>query len=217
RGGIYDQIGGGFARYSVDEEWLVPHFEKMLYDNGMLAQLYAEAYQMTGEKLYLQTLKGTLDFILREMTDKTGGFYSALDADSEGEEGKFYVWSREEIHSILGEDAALFCRYYNVTERGNFEGHNILNLNALSDRVASESKKKDFDGRMAALRRKLFDTRSERVRPLTDDKILTSWNGLALKAMCMGYQLTGDERYLNAAIKNATFVKSELFKDDKLT
>ncbi|MCP4684433.1 MAG: thioredoxin domain-containing protein, partial [bacterium] len=163
QGGIYDQIGGGFARYSVDEKWLVPHFEKMLYDNGLLAQLYAEAYQMTGDKMYLETLKGTLDFILREMTHETGGFYSALDADSEGEEGKFYVWSKDEMYSILGEDADLFCRFYNVTEGGNFEGHNILNLNALSERVESEYKRDDFDGHMAALRRKLFDARAERV------------------------------------------------------
>jgi len=217
RGGIYDHLGGGFARYSVDEKWLVPHFEKMLYDNGLLAQLYAEAYQMTGEKMYLETLKGTLDFILREMTDKTGGFYSALDADSEGEEGKFYVWSKKEIEEILGDDAALFCRYYDVTERGNFEGHNILNLNALAPGVKNDSGLEDFDRHMASLRQKLFEVRSRRVRPLTDDKILTSWNGLALKALCMGYQVTGDERYLEAAVKNASFVKNKLFNDNKLT
>jgi uncharacterized protein YyaL (SSP411 family) len=216
-GGIYDQLGGGFARYSVDERWLVPHFEKMLYDNGLLAQLYAEAYQVTGDKLYLQTLRGTLDFILREMTDSTGGFYSALDADSEGEEGKFYVWSKEEIEDILGEDAELFCRYYNVTDQGNFEGRNILNLTAESERIEKESDRDDFDSHMAALRHKLFEVRSKRERPLTDDKILTSWNGLALKALCMGFQITGEERYLDAAVKNAAFVRKELFKNDRLT
>jgi len=216
RGGIYDQLGGGFARYSVDEKWLVPHFEKMLYDNGLLAQLYAEAYQVTGNKLYLETMKGTLDFILREMTDSTGGFYSALDADSEGEEGKFYVWSKKEIEEALGADADLFCRFYNVTAGGNFEGHNILNITTASERVRADARD-DFENRMAALREKLLEIRSKRVRPLTDDKILTSWNGLALKALCMGYQITGDERYLKAAIKNATFVREELFKSNKLT
>jgi len=216
-GGIYDQLGGGFARYSVDEKWLVPHFEKMLYDNGLLAQLYAEAYQVTGRELYLETMKGTLDFILREMTDPGGGFYSALDADSEGEEGKFYVWSRKEIEDVLGKDADLFCRFYNVTPGGNFEGSNILIIDLASERVRDASDLDDFDGHMAELRRKLFEARAERVRPLTDDKILTSWNGLALKALCMGYQLTGDKRYLDAAIKNASFVHDELFRDNRLT
>jgi hypothetical protein len=216
-GGIYDHLGGGFARYSTDARWLVPHFEKMLYDNGLLVADYIDAYQISGDEYYLGVVRGTLSFILREMTDKTGGFYSALDADSEGEEGKFYVWSRAEIDSILGDESKLFCDYYNVTEGGNFEGHNILNLTAASHRVKDNSGRDDFDELMAAARKKLFEARSKRVRPLTDDKILTSWNGLALGALARGYQVTGDERYLKAAVKNADFVRSELFRDGKLT
>ncbi len=217
RGGIYDQVGGGFARYATDAQWLVPHFEKMLYDNGVLVPLYAEAFQISGDSTYLEIVRGTLDFILREMTDPTGGFYSALDADSEGEEGKFYVWSEAEIDAIVGEDAALFKKYYSVTPGGNFEGHNILNLTSTSQQVKAESGLDDFEDRMAQARERLLEARAARVRPLTDDKILTSWNGLALGAFCRGYELTGDRRYLEAARKNAAFVRHDLFRDGTLT
>lgn len=217
RGGIYDQLGGGFARYATDARWLVPHFEKMLYDNGLLVTTYAEAYQLTKNELYLKTIRGTLDWLLREMTDSTGGFYSALDADSEGEEGKFYVWSVDEIRSALGERAQLFMDYYNVSERGNFEGRNILNLTAASDRIRQESKEKYFDRTIAECRSRLLAVRNQRVRPATDDKILTSWNGLALSALCRGYQVTGETRYLEAARKNASFVMNVLWHEDALT
>ena len=217
KGGIYDHLGGGFARYATDDKWLVPHFEKMLYDNGLLIPVYVEAYQITGKEEYKKVIKETLDFISREMTDKTGGFYSALDADSEGEEGKFYVWTKKEINSVLEDDSPTFCEYYNVTDKGNFEGKNILNLTYSSDRIAKEYSSSDFEDFINSCKQRLMDERSKRIRPLTDDKILTSWNGLALSAFCKGYQITGDKKYLETAIKNAEFVKNELFRDNRLT
>ena len=217
-GGIFDHLGGGFARYSTDREWLVPHFEKMLYDNALLVPLYAEAYQLTGEERYLDVIRRSLDWLLREMTDANGGFYSTLDADSEGEEGKFYVWSRSEIERVLGkQDAALFNRYYNVTAQGNFEGKNILNITEQSERARRDADRTDFDLFLADCRGRLFKVRSRRVRPLTDDKILTSWNGLALTALCKGYQVTGEKRYLRAAINNALFVRDQLYRNSQLT
>jgi uncharacterized protein len=217
QGGIYDHLGGGFARYSTDAAWVVPHFEKMLYDNALLVPVYAEAYRITREPFYLEIVRGTLDFILREMTDSTGGFYSALDADSEGEEGKFYVWTKAEIVGLLGGDADKFCQYYNITDSGNFEKKNILHVTGASSGVRNESNPEDFDRRLAEAKQKLLAARAGRVRPLTDDKILTSWNGLALSALCAGYRYTQDRRYLDAAIKNAEFVRSTLFRDGKLT
>ena len=199
RGGIYDQIGGGFARYSTDAHWVVPHFEKMLYDNALLVTTYVEAFQITKREAYRRIVKETLDFILNEMTDDSGGFYSALDADSEGEEGRFYLWEKSELQAALGEDAPLFCRYFNVNERSNFEGRNILYLDANSDRVREESKKADFDTFISACKAKLSELRSKRVRPGTDDKILTSWNGLAVSALTRGFQITNDARYLDTA------------------
>ncbi len=216
-GGIFDQVGGGFARYATDARWLVPHFEKMLYDNALLVPVYIEAYQITGNEFYLGIARRTLDFMLREMTDKVGGFYSALDADSEGEEGKFYVWSKTEIKNILGDNSDRFIKYFNVTEQGNFEGHNILNIDAGSERIRQESGTTDFDAYLSDGLSRLLEARSRRVRPLTDDKILTSWNGLALTAFCKGYQVTGDRRYLDAAVRNASFVQSELYRDGKMT
>ncbi|MDF1543927.1 MAG: thioredoxin domain-containing protein [bacterium] len=216
-GGIYDHLGGGFARYSTDERWLVPHFEKMIYDNALLVRTYAEAFQITGNELYRTTIRETLDFMLRELHHSNGGFYSALDADSEGEEGKFYVWSQEEIEAVLGkQEAAAFIRYYNVSSTGNFEGYNILHLTSASDQVRQEAGD-GFDNYIAESKRKLFEARSKRVRPLTDDKILTSWNGLALTALCRGYQITGDDKYLEAARKNASFVSETMFENNRLT
>jgi uncharacterized protein YyaL (SSP411 family) len=217
QGGIYDHLGGGFARYSTDAAWVVPHFEKMLYDNALLVPVYAEAYRITREPFCLDIVRGTLDFILREMTDSSGGFYSALDADSEGEEGKFYVWTKAEIANLLGGDPDKFCQYYNVTEAGNFEQKNILHVTSSSSAVRNASNPDEFDRRMAEARRKLFEARASRVRPLTDDKILTSWNGLALSALCAGYRYTQDSRYLDAAIRNAEFVRSTLWHDGALT
>ena len=217
RGGIYDQLGGGFARYSTDAQWLVPHFEKMLYDNALLVPVYAEAFRLTRDSLYADVVRGTVDFILHEMTDPDGGFYSALDADSEGEEGKFYVWSKTEIEKALGAEADLFCRYYNVTDKGDFEGCNILHITEESGRIRKEVGESAFDARMRDAQKKLLGVRTQRVRPLTDDKILTSWNGLTVSAMCAGYRATSDPRYLQAAIKNAGFVQRVLFKDGRLT
>jgi uncharacterized protein YyaL (SSP411 family) len=216
RGGIYDHIAGGFARYSTDAHWLVPHFEKMLYDNALLVTTYSDAWLITQSELYLKTIKGTLDFILREMTDASGGFYSALDADSEGVEGKFYVWTRDEVVKVLGSDSELFCSYYNVTEAGNFEGKNILNIDIASDRVRDSRSGEDFDVNMNKCLAKLLDVRSARVRPQTDDKVLTSWNGLTLTAMCRGYRITRDQKYLNAARANAEFVKRYMYRDGAL-
>ncbi len=217
RGGIYDQIGGGFARYSTDAHWLVPHFEKMLYDNALLVPTYAEAYQISGNELYLSTIRGTLDFILRELTDPGGGFYSALDADSEGVEGKFYIWSLQELKDILGDDADTVIKYFNATMVGNFEGENILHLSLQSDRLEVSVGETELKAIVTRGKAKLLDARNRRVRPLTDDKILTSWNGLAVTALCKGYQVTGEKKYLEAAVANAEFVRRELYRDGKLT
>jgi len=217
RGGIYDQIGGGFHRYATDSRWLVPHFEKMLYDNVLLVPVYADTYQITKNEFYLKVIRETLNFILREMTDPRGGFYSALDADSEGEEGKFYVWDYAEITEHLSDQSELFCKYYNVTPGGNFEGHNIPNVTSVSDRVISEGDKKEIELVLDKTKKILLQARSERVRPLTDDKILASWNGLAISAFCRGYQVTGDKKYLEAAVKCASFIRQELYNNGKLT
>ena len=217
-GGIYDQLGGGFARYSTDANWLVPHFEKMLYDNAMLVSTYVEAYQITKNDFYKRTVIETLDFIIREMTDATtAGFYSALDADSEGEEGKFYVWNKSEIDSLLNDNAELFCKYYNVTARGNFEGQNILHISDASIEYKDSSDNKNFDKIISDCKIRLMQARNKRIRPLTDDKILTSWNGLALSAFAKGYQITHERRFVDIAIQNALFVRDNLFLDSTLT
>ena len=217
-GGIFDQIGGGFSRYSTDAKWLVPHFEKMLYDNALIPVNYAEAFQITKEPFYLEVLKKTLDFVLREMTSSEGGFYSAYDADSEGVEGKFYVWKKSEIKEILGDDAELFCLYYDVTDGGNWEGNNILCNNLNISTVAfnfglseSEVKKK-----LAICSEKLLKVRSSRVPPGLDDKVLVSWNSLMITAFAKGYRVTGDKRYLDAAKNCISFIEDKLIVDEKL-
>ncbi|NOG47694.1 MAG: thioredoxin domain-containing protein [Calditrichaeota bacterium] len=217
-GGIYDQIGGGFARYSVDEKWLVPHFEKMLYDNGQLVQLYLDTYLVTGKEYYLNIAEETLEFTLREMTSPEGGFYSSLDADSEGEEGKFYVWQKEEIDDILGADAEIFNAFFGVTHSGNFEGHNILNvvssveqLSKKFDRSVDEISKILKDGR-----KKLLLEREKRIRPGLDDKVISSWNGLMLSAFARAYQITRNEKYKNVIEKNISFLRKNLIIKDKL-
>ncbi|MBW1907636.1 MAG: thioredoxin domain-containing protein [Deltaproteobacteria bacterium] len=195
-GGMYDQIGGGFARYSVDHRWLVPHFEKMLYDNAQLARVYLHAWQVTGNDFYRRITEETLDYVLREMRHEDGGFYSSQDADSEGVEGKFYVWSADEIREALGEEADTFMRVYGVSNEGNWEGHNILNL-----RLAGA-----LDGRIAAARATLYELRSKRIWPGLDDKVLTSWNGLMLAAFAEAGQALGRADYIEAAESNADFL-----------
>ncbi|MFH1700480.1 MAG: thioredoxin domain-containing protein [Candidatus Zixiibacteriota bacterium] len=218
-GGIYDHLGGGFHRYSVDEKWLIPHFEKMLYDNALLVNSYLEAYQLTGEEEYLDIVTGTLDFLTREMTDSGGGFYSTMDADSDGEEGKFYVWKKSEIYQIMGDDSDWICRYYGVTEAGNFEHDlNILHLGRHSQAVIDELNlsPEEFRKIIEKVNLTLFDSRSNRVAPAIDDKILVSWNGLAISAFSRAHQVTGEIGYLTSAKKAADFILGKLHDDGKL-
>jgi uncharacterized protein len=213
-GGIHDQIGGGFARYSTDQRWLVPHFEKMLYDNALLTQLYAELYQISGNEDYLRVVESTLGFVIREMTSPEGGFCSAQDADSEGEEGKFYVWSKKEIAEILGDKtvADIFCDYYGVTDGGNFEGKNILSiitsLNSLSQKYGRDPQ--DIHNVIKHAGTKLFEIREKRIRPGTDDKILTSWNGLMISGFAKGYRVTNNKKYLDCAVNAINFIESKI-------
>lgn len=226
RGGIYDQIGGGFHRYSTDERWLVPHFEKMIYDNAQMSRAYLEAYQLTGDDLYKRVAAETLDYVLREMRDERGGFFSAQDADSEGVEGKFYVWTKREITDILGEDGArLFSDYFFVKEEGNFPSHepfhagrNILHVPRPAEAVAKElhMDAAEFQGRIDELRKRLFCARENRARPGTDDKVLTSWNSLTISALTHGYRVLGDRRYLDAAERAADFILTHMTRDGQL-
>ncbi|HVR72413.1 MAG TPA: aldo/keto reductase [Vicinamibacteria bacterium] len=217
RGGLFDQVGGGFHRYSVDERWLVPHFEKMLYDNAQLARVYLEAFQVTGEAFFRQVAVDVLDYVLREMTDAQGGFHSASDADSEGEEGKFFVWTPGQIEEVLGEeDARLFNAYYDVTARGNWEGHSIPNTSRSGPRLA-KSLGLDADAlerRVAALRRRVYEARLLREPPLRDDKVLTAWNGLMIGALAEGHRVLGESRYLDAAERAAAFALGTLARPD---
>jgi uncharacterized protein YyaL (SSP411 family) len=219
RGGIFDQIGGGFHRYATDAKWLVPHFEKMLYDNGMLAVTYTDAYKITHNKLYKKIVEETLDYLIREMRDKTGGFYSSLDADSEGEEGIYYVWEKSEIDRLLGEQSKIFCQYYNITNGGNFENNtNIPNINTAFYDFKNQSglNDKEFETIINKQKKILFAEREKRTRPFTDDKILTSWNGLAISGLAKGYQITGNDKYKEAALQAAQFIKNNLFENNKL-
>ncbi len=218
-GGMYDQLGGGFHRYSTDRHWLVPHFEKMLYDNAILARVYLEAWQVTGKDLYRRVATEILDYVLRDMTDRHGGFHSSEDADSEGEEGKFFVWRPDEITGFLGEqDGALFCEYYGVTEAGNFEGHSILHVPREPSEFAREKglSSKELEERMTLLRRKLHEARAARVRPGKDDKVIAAWNGIMISALARGYQVLGEERFLKAAERAANFVLTEMVQDGAL-
>lgn len=210
-GGIYDHLGGGFARYSVDETWTVPHFEKMLYDNAQLISLYSHAYQVFGDDKYAQSVRETIAFCNRELSDPSGGYYSSLDADSEGEEGKFYVWSEEEINQTLGSAAALFKSHYGVSKRGNFEGHNILER---KESIADLANTHDLSNtevkqQIADSKEKLMTVRDGRIRPALDDKILTSWNGLMIIGLIDAYFALQDEAYLANALKTAEFIKSK--------
>ena len=201
QGGIYDQLGGGFARYATDRAWLVPHFEKMLYDNALLTGVLAEAWQLTGKSLYRETIEETLDYVAREMRSEEGGFYAALDADSEGEEGKFYVWSKKEVDALLGEEAPLFCQFYGISEGGNWEGKNILwrEQNYPEFARAQGLEEGLLRQKMAAGRQVLFRERAKRVRPGLDDKQILSWNALMVTAYCQAYQALGKETYREIA------------------
>jgi uncharacterized protein YyaL (SSP411 family) len=205
RGGIYDQLGGGFHRYSVDAQWLVPHFEKMLYDNGQLASLYLHAWLAFGNSEYRRIAEETLEYVLREMTDPSGGFYSAQDADSEGEEGKFFVWSADEIRAVLGAGADDALRYWGVDRGPNFEGHSILWVPGEPD-----------PGRIADARRRLFAAREPRVHPARDDKVLAAWNGLALRAFAEAGRALGRADFVAAAVRNAEFLTRDLRGDGRL-
>ena len=199
-GGIYDQVGGGFSRYSVDAHWLVPHFEKMLYDNALLARAYLHAWQLTGDELFRRVCEETLDWALREMRGPEGGFYSALDADSEGEEGKFYVWSEQELRDALGDDADALIRYWGVDRGPNFEGRSILY-------VAGE----EVDGdQLARARQRLYELRAQRVWPGLDDKRLTAWNALMVSALADAGAVLGRSDYLDAARQCAAFLLEQM-------
>jgi uncharacterized protein len=208
-GGIYDHLGGGFARYSTDDGWLVPHFEKMLYDNAQLALHYLEAYQLTGRESYAAVARGVFEYVLRDMTHSSGGFYSAEDADSEGEEGRFYVWTLDEVRSALTPDeASVFVDRFGVSAEGNWEGKNILELRASIDSLARqhEMDPDEVIARLESARRKLFELRAGRVRPSLDDKVLTAWNGLMIEAFARGAAVLDEPRYLEAASRAADFV-----------
>jgi len=217
-GGMYDQLGGGFHRYSVDAKWLVPHFEKMLYDNALLSRLYLHVYQITKDDFARRVAEETLDYAAREMTDAHGGFYSSQDADSEGVEGKFFVWSRQELVDALGDDADLFGDYYDVTERGNFESYNILHVNDPIENVAAKNKLSVEEARakVANAKRKLFELREQRVKPGRDEKVLTAWNGLMLTSFAEGSAILDRSDYADVARANARFLLSNLQRNGLL-
>ena len=230
-GGIYDQLGGGFHRYATDDRWLVPHFEKMLYDNALLARVYLHAWQVTGRPLYRRIVEETLDYVIREMTaeypgrpdlgacDKTGGFYSAQDADSEGEEGKFFVWTPDQVKSVLGEEEGkVFCGFFDVTPRGNFEGKSILNVKFdLGTAAAAAQMQEDHYRTIVDQgKNKLFQTRKARVKPDRDEKVLTAWNGLMVAAFAEASYVLDREDYRQVAECNAHFVLTELRQNRRL-
>ena len=201
-GGIYDQMGGGFARYSTDAQWLAPHFEKMLYDNALLVIALSEAFQFTGKQHYVKAVRETLDFIQKELKSPEGGFYSALDADSEGEEGKFYIWQKNEILELLGVETEEFCVRYDVTEGGNWEGKNILRILNPESRI-QEEKEQEW-------KKRLMEKRGQRIRPLLDDKILSGWNALMITALCKAFAALGDETYRELAIRCMVFLEEKM-------
>jgi len=218
RGGMYDAVGGGFARYSVDNFWRTPHFEKMLYDDAQLASVYLHSYLVTGEIRYRQVCEETLDFLLREMTNLEGGFYSSLDADSEGEEGKFYVWTHDEIQGVLGLDFDFFRTAYGITPQGNWEGKTILQR-ALDDSTLAARFKLDPETahtKLTECHSRLLTARKTRIRPATDDKVLVMWNALTLSAFAEASRYLGRKDYLDAAIRNAHFLLNNLYVEDRL-
>jgi len=226
RGGMYDHLGGGFHRYSVDAQWLVPHFEKMLYDNAQLSEVYLDAFQATGDPLYARVAREILDYEIRDMQDANGAFHSTEDADSEGKEGLFYIWKYDEIVSHLGdEDGRLFCVYYSVTTGGNFSSHepyhvgyNILHIAMDPKKIAEQAglSLEELEQKIAACRQKLMKVREQRVRPSLDDKILTSWNGLIIGSLAQASSVLGENRYREAAERAANFVVTEMKRDGVL-
>ncbi len=212
-GGIYDHLGGGFARYATDANWLVPHFEKMLYDNSQLVGLYSHAFQLTKNPLYKKVVYETLGFVNRELTSPEGGFYSSLDADSEGEEGKYYVWTKEEINDMLGAEAPVFTAFYNIDKDGNWEhGKNIPYRNGSDEAVAEKFNISvaELNNKLNSAKEKLLQFRSKRIKPGLDDKILTSWNGLMLRGYTQAYRAFGDKAFLTAALTNANFILQKM-------
>ena len=220
RGGIYDQIGGGFHRYSTDADWLVPHFEKMLYNQALLARVYAKGWQLTGEPDFARTARQTLDYVLRDMRAPGGGFYSATDADSEGHEGLFFLWTAQQIRRALpAEDAELAIRIFGVTDAGNFEATNILHLPQPLSVLArgADSPRSEFLARVDAIRSSLYESREGRVHPLRDEKIVTAWNGMMIGALAQSARILHEPRYRAAAVKAAEFLwRSARRKDERL-
>jgi uncharacterized protein YyaL (SSP411 family) len=217
RGGIYDQLGGGFARYSTDERWLVPHFEKMLYDNALLTTAYLEAYQATHDPEFGRVARETMDYVLGRMTSPEGPFYSTEDADSEGAEGKYYVWTLAEVNGILGPDKAkTFAYVYDITESGNWEHQNILNLPKTIAQAAKMLGRDEDDLRaeLTSSRAELLAARDRRVPPGKDTKVLVAWNGLMIAALAQGGRILGDSRYLDAAGRAAGFILDRMRQDD---
>jgi uncharacterized protein len=208
-GGIYDQVGGGFSRYATDAKWHVPHFEKMLYDNAQLVSLYSHAFQVTKNPLYKKVVYETLEFINRELTSPEGGFYSSLDADSEGEEGKYYVWSEKEIKEILKDEASFYLDYYGITEKGNWEENK--NIPDANFGKKDFSVNKEIRQKLISLNKSLFEEREKRVRPATDDKILTSWNALMAKGFMDAYKAFGEKMFLNSGKRNIDFLLKKIF------
>ena len=215
-GGLYDHVGGGFARYSTDTEWLVPHFEKMLYDNALLVSVLSEAYQITKESLYKTVIEETLAFIEREMTSSENGFFSALDADSEGVEGKFYTWSKTEVEAVLQQHAALFCEFYNITEAGNWEEINIPHIKLPAEQFCKEKglEWNTFMQTMDFCKQQLLAERTNRIRPLLDDKIILSWNALMNLAYSSAFAALGNEAYRQKAIANMNFLLQAFRKEN---
>ncbi|OGO81909.1 MAG: hypothetical protein A2Y18_08095 [Clostridiales bacterium GWD2_32_19] len=213
KGGIFDHIGYGFSRYSTDNKWLTPHFEKMLYDNSLLLIAYLEAYQVTNNNRYKEVSEQIIHYILRDMTSDEGGFYSAEDADSEGVEGKFYVFTKSELIDLLGkEEGELFCKYYNVSETGNFEGKNILNL--IKTHIDDLENNKEMTEKLNKSIKKVFDYRKQRVHPFKDDKILVAWNGLMATGMAMAGRILANEEYTKASEKAVAFIENKLLNEN---
>lgn len=218
-GGMYDHLGGGFHRYSVDNHWLVPHFEKMLYDNSQLITLYLEAYQATENPFFKQVAEECLAYVQREMTDSKGGFYSTQDADSEGVEGKFFVWTPDQVVEVLGEETArLFCRAYDITEGGNFEGKNIPHTGLSPETLSQEFQQtpEEIKEILSEAKKKLFLVREKRIKPFRDEKILTSWNALMISAAAQAYKILGKTLYLEISVRATDFILTHLYQDGLL-
>ena len=218
KGGIFDQIGGGFHRYSTDARWLVPHFEKMLYDNALLPIVYSEAYQITKDSFFSEVVRKTLDYVIREMTSDNGTFFSAQDADTNGEEGQTFVWKKQEIEKILGDNSEIFCIYYDVTDGGNFEGNTILanNISASSLGFKFNKTETEIQNIVSECSHKLLEARSKREQPGKDDKVITSWNGLMISGFLAGYRITDDVNYFDIAKKSIDFFEKSFKKNNML-